>query len=259
MPDPAERIYDAAATILSSQQARADQITSTIGPLGAGAAAAALLLKPALHDFSHAHTAQFVGVVVGLVGVALVLVAGIFVLSGGRIYGVEARQLVEIAAGPPSLLNDPQTFHLEAANALGAVRRGNAGTLVRLRAFFILVAIGLVLEIAGLAAAAEIQPAPSKPPAPTLRLTRDRLTPVDVTLSGQLMPIAPGDVRIGIVVQGHGRQTISRVVPLNNGQFSFHAGFPRSVRPVRSLRYTLAWSQTKTVAQARLVGGATTG
>jgi len=53
MPSPAERIYDAAVAELAGQQARANQITNSMGPLGAAAGAAALLLKPALGDISH--------------------------------------------------------------------------------------------------------------------------------------------------------------------------------------------------------------
>lgn len=89
MPTPAERIYEAASGELDRQQARANQINTSIGPLGAGAAAAALLLKQALHDFSHAQLAQRVGIAIGGFGLAAVVLAGLAVLIGVSLKGVE--------------------------------------------------------------------------------------------------------------------------------------------------------------------------
>lgn len=156
MPTPAERIYDAAAAALDAQQARADQITNQIGPIGAGAAAAALLLKPGLHDISHARVAQIVGLVVGVLGLLLVLGAGILVLIGINIKRVEAVELVDLGDTRPDLMGNPQAFDVEAAIKMGGTRTDNAEALSKLRRRFFVVAVGLLLEVAGLAVAAEI-------------------------------------------------------------------------------------------------------
>jgi hypothetical protein len=258
MPTPAERIYDAAAAALDGQQARANQITNAMGPLGAGAAAATLLLKPALHDISQASTPQTVGVVAGVIGLALVLVAGIAVLIGVPIDGVEPGKLVDIASGPPDLLGDAQTFDLNAAADLGRTLAGNDGALQRLQALFVIVAFGLVCEVSGLAVAAEIQPhpksQPSKQASARLRLTSARVRGTGVALIGQLEPNEPGDVDSVVVLHGRGSERIMRAAPLRDGRFSVRVIAIRGLRPIRSVSYTLTWTESHTVASARLTG-----
>lgn len=258
MPDPAERIFDAAAATLARQQARVDQILSSVAPLGAGAAAGALLIKPALHDIAHADWPQVVGAVVGLAGIALVLGAGILVLSGLELRGVDPGELAALAEGPPDLSDDAPAFQLEAAAKLGNIRAGNIPPLRWFKFKFALVALGLLLEIAGLATAAELQPsghsATSKHVA-KLRVT-GRITPSAVVLAGRLAPTASGRVRVIVLARGRGSERLARFAPLKRGRFSARLVAAKRVRPLRSAQYKVTWAGTKTVAAAHFAGSA---
>jgi len=82
MATPAERIYEAAAAALSGQQDAVTRITGTVAPVGTAAAAAALLIKPALVKVDQAGVLQVAGLVLGAIGALLVLTAALAVLRG---------------------------------------------------------------------------------------------------------------------------------------------------------------------------------
>jgi hypothetical protein len=256
MPTPAERIYDAAAAALDAQQARAEQITSQMGPISAGAAAAALLLKPAVHNLSHAPAGQTASFWAGIFGLGLVLLAGVGVLTGVNIRRVEAAELLDVGAAPGDLMVNPQTFDLEAATRLGRSRADNAQELRTLRRRFFAVAVGLVLEVAGLAAAAAIAPASAHtaPNQAALKVTSARMSASGVALGGRLAPAARGSVTVTVTFHGRGTQTISRVSALSGGRFAVRIGASRRLRPVRYATYAIAWNGSPSTTKARLSG-----
>ncbi|HWC86796.1 MAG TPA: hypothetical protein VG388_09675 [Solirubrobacteraceae bacterium] len=261
MPTAAERIYEAAAAALAAQQARADQITNQMGPIGAGAAAAALLLKPAAHDLSHAAVPQAAGFAAGVFGLCLVLLAGVAVLSGVTIKGVEAVELANLGAGPGDLIHSPETFDLEAATRLGASRTDNATGLRTLRRRFFAVVAGLLLEVAGLALAAELAPAssPRSPGQAMVRVTVARMSASGLTLAGRLAPVTSGRVRVTVTLHGRGAKTIARGAPLTGGRFALRIGASRRLRPLRYATYTVAWSGSPRASAAAFSGTVTRG
>ncbi|MDQ6776787.1 MAG: hypothetical protein M3071_11375 [Actinomycetota bacterium] len=259
MPTAAERIYDTAAGAIAAQQARADQITSTMGPIGAGAAAGALILKPALHDFSHAGTVQTIGVYAGIAGLLLVLGVGIVLLRSPDVPGVKAADLLRLAVDTPSLLSDSDAFHLAGTPLLVDVwqRNRQRGPLVTHKARFTVVAIGLLLEVAGLAVAAEIQPRPAhRPPSEKVTVTAVRISKTGIQIDGQLTPAAPGAV--GVVVRFHGRATevLRRTARVHDGGFTIKLLAKHSVAPLRSGSYRVVWMRSIIVSSAQAAGTA---
>lgn len=156
MLTPAERIYEAAAAALSAQQDAVTRITGTVAPIGTAAAAAALLIKPALVKVEEAGVLQLAGLVVGAIGVLLVLTAALAVLRGVEMERVEPAKLLEVTTTDPSLLTDADRFHIETANKLIQTKTENDQALKQLQADFARMTAGLVTEILGFALAAGV-------------------------------------------------------------------------------------------------------
>jgi Na+/melibiose symporter-like transporter len=156
MATPAERIYDAAAAALGAQQDAVTRITSTVAPVGTAAAAAALLIKPALVKVDQAGVLQVAGLVLGAIGVVFVLTAALAVLRGVEMERVEPAKLLEVTTTDPGLLTDGDRFHIETANKLIQTKTENDQALKQLQADFARMTAGLVTEILGFALAAGV-------------------------------------------------------------------------------------------------------
>jgi Na+/melibiose symporter-like transporter len=156
MLTPAERIYEAAAAALSAQQDAVTRITGTVAPVGTAAAAAALLIKPALVKVEEAGGLQLAGLVVGAIGVLLVLTAALAILRGVGIERVEPAKLIEATTTDPGLLTDGDRFHLEVAESLVQTKTDNDQALKQLQADFARMTAGLVIEILGFTLAAGV-------------------------------------------------------------------------------------------------------
>ncbi len=156
MTTPAERIYEAAAAALGAQQETVTRITGTVAPVGAGAAAAALLLKPALVKVDQAGVLQVAGLVLGAAGVLFVLTAALAVLRGVEMERVEPAKLLAATNTDVSMLADGQRFHLEIAESLVQTKTDNDQALDRLKAHFVRMTAGLVTEILGFTLAAGV-------------------------------------------------------------------------------------------------------
>jgi hypothetical protein len=256
MPTPAERIYDAAAAALVGQQARADQITSGIVPLGAAATAGGLLLKPATHDITHAQILQIVGLMFGAVGLAGVLLAGLRLLRGVTIQGVEPELLSDMAARP-DVLDGTKEFDLQAAEDLSKVRLDNdTKPLHKLRMLSRVVTAGLVAEVVGFGGAALIQPRAKPTPAisPALQVTRAHLGVASLSLAGVLSSSAHGSVRVVVRLSGRTGQLALLVAAIHEGRFSLRVRASRPMSPLRSASYTIIWPGSHSVHSAELVG-----
>jgi hypothetical protein len=153
MASPAERIYEAAASTLSAQEERAARITASVAPVSSAAAAATLLVKPAIVKLGHAGVWQITGLVLGGLGALAVLFGALAVLVGVQLQGVDPTKLQEAAAADPSVLTEGDRFHLEAALTLGTAKKANDEALRWLGRLFVTMTGGLVAEIFGLALA----------------------------------------------------------------------------------------------------------
>lgn len=134
MATPAERIYEAAAAALGAQQETVTRITGTVAPVGTAAAAAALLIKPALVKVDQAGVVQVAGLVLGAIGVLSVLTATLAVLRGVQMKDVEPAKLLEATKSDASMLADGQRFHHEVADNEDRERGSPRTAAGRLRA-----------------------------------------------------------------------------------------------------------------------------
>jgi Na+/melibiose symporter-like transporter len=156
MATPAERIYEAAAAALAAQQESVTRITSTVAPVGTAAAAAALLIKPALVKVDQAGVLQVAGVALGAIGALLVLTAALAVLRGVEMERVEPAKLLASTKSDARMLADGQRFHLEVAETLVKTKTDNEEALKQLRTDFVQMTAGLVTEILGFTLAAAL-------------------------------------------------------------------------------------------------------
>ena len=260
MPTPAERIYEATAGRLADQQTRSGRFTSAVAPVGATATAGALLLKPATHALGHAQWPQVVGLVVGLIGLALVLVEGVYLLAGAEIKGVPPDLLygaAEADGGP--LSTEPGVFHLAAAADLGMVWEENSEKLTRVARLFRVFVLGLVIELVALGAAALIRPSRTHQPwqapaAASLHLTSGYLSQREIRMAGELAAGAQGRVRIALSLLGRTGGVMSLHPLIHNGSFRVRIGVGSDLAPLRSASYTIAWAGSSSVASASLAG-----
>jgi hypothetical protein len=258
MPTPSERLYDAAAAALAGQQATANQIQSGMVPLGAAAAAGSLLLKPAFNDVAHAGCWQIAGIAVGILGLSAIIVAGLWVLMGIEVKGVEPALLTDVKDRLP-LSADPEQFDFDAAIALGKVRKEQKPRLDRFRYRFAAVAVGLVLELMGLLVAVAIQPRPKTSPPSTaaLEVVHAQLSQAALSLTGQLTSSAHGSVRVVVTLDGRSGLLTSLGPAIHRGRFKVRVMAPRALRPLRSAAYKIIWAGTPAVSAAELVGAMT--
>jgi len=255
MPSPAERIYDAAVAELAGQQARANQITNSMGPLGAAAGAAALLLKPALGDISHRQFPRLLFAGLGILGLLVVLGAGIAVLVGVEVAGADPAELSEVAR-KPGLVDNAQAFDLEAALGLIDTRKLNDKAVARLQALLTIAAVGFLIELAGLAVAAVIATQPKAKPvtraSAALRITTAHVSKVGIIVAGELRPSARGAVRVVVLVHGRRSERMSLTARLRDARFSAHARARPADWPLRSARFSVIGPGSRTVAPAML-------
>ncbi len=156
MATPPERIYEAAAAALSAQQETVTRITSTVAPVGTTAAAAALLIKPALVKVDQAGVLQVAGLILGAIGVLFVLTAALAILRGVEMERVEPAKLLATTKSDARMLADGQRFHLEVAETLVKTKTENERGLKQLRTDFVRMTAGLVTEILGFTLAAAV-------------------------------------------------------------------------------------------------------
>jgi hypothetical protein len=156
MATPVERIYEAATSALGEQQQQIAQITGSVAPVGTAAAAAALLMKPALVKVSQSGFEQAAGLAVGGAGLLVVLIGAVVILRGVDVESVDPTRLLAITARDPTILLEDDRFHMEAANTLATAKTHNDEAIQGLRDVYVLMAAGLVAELIGLAAAATV-------------------------------------------------------------------------------------------------------
>ena len=142
--------------MLGAQQETVTRIIGTVAPVGTAAAAAALLIKPALVKVDQAGVVQVAGLVLGAIGVLSVLTAALAVLRGVQMKDVEPAKLLEATKSDASMLADGQRFHLEVAETLVQTKTENEEALEQLQADFARMTAGLVTEIIGFTLAAAV-------------------------------------------------------------------------------------------------------
>jgi hypothetical protein len=156
VPDFAERIFDLATQALAEQERQVSELRSRGSTLlAAGAVVASLLANGVFHGSHPRGTAEVVTTVIGLLGAAALLVSVVLLLRPYELgFSVKAgetyRELWE-----RDLLEQPMA-DIALADAFEERRRENAEVvswLVQLLAFAL---AALVLEAAGLAAAAAL-------------------------------------------------------------------------------------------------------
>ncbi|HEV3318381.1 MAG TPA: hypothetical protein VG053_01440 [Solirubrobacteraceae bacterium] len=231
-----------------------------MAPVAATATAGALLLEPATNAFGQAQWPQVVGLVVGIVGLLLVFVEGVYLLAGADIKGVQPELLYDTAkadGGP--LSTKPGLFHLEAAADLGGVWKENSDKLKRVARLFRVFVIGLVLELAGLGVAALIRPsrthqAMQPQAAASLHLISGRLSTGEMSIAGEIAAGAQGRVRIAVSLLGRTGEVMSLHPSIHNGRFSVRIRAAGDLAPLRSASYTITWAGSSSVASAYLVG-----
>lgn len=249
-----------ATAALAAQQATVARIQTNAAPLGAAAAAAALLLKPALNDFGHADALRLVAVVLGCFGLLCALASGILVLAGTNVDTFNPTT-VESAAAAAELMSSAEKFDLTAAQLLNVTRENNGAAMTKLKAWFLLLAGGLVVEVltlgtaAVLASATQLANNPPRPHRPNLRVASLRLdSGGTASIAWETNPAAHGRVHVRLLMRGVGTERIVLTPMIVNGTVIVETQGARHLRPVHSLRWTVVYRGSSTFAAATLSG-----
>ncbi len=155
MTTPAERLFELARDALSEQERQVEQLRRGVPPVLAAAAVAASLLTEPIFTGTHPDGAgEWLGLLLGLIAVALLLTATVWVLVPRELaFSLDAvvvhDELLDLEA-------EPNEFHLALAVSLRDQQAANEPTARTLRRAFNLALGALSVELAGLALAAAI-------------------------------------------------------------------------------------------------------
>ena len=153
MPEPLAHVYDLALRALDEQERRVAQLHARITPvLAAGGVGITLLTRPAFEGAHPVGVAESVSVAIGLLGIAIAVVAAAFLLlAAGLAFGVDARAAAAVAQRHGS-----EGFISVLVVVLDEQRRGNLRSIERLQGAFTLMVCGMLVGVCGLAVAAAI-------------------------------------------------------------------------------------------------------
>jgi drug/metabolite transporter (DMT)-like permease len=156
MPDPLAHVYDLALRALAEQERQVTALHGRLAPvLAAGGLAATLLAPAAFRGERPAGAVATIGVVIGLVGVAVLVLAGAYVLLPAPLsFGLDACAAAAALRGRPD--RDARAVYAALTDALDRRRIGNATAIRRLHVAFTVMVCGMLVEVCGLAAAVAI-------------------------------------------------------------------------------------------------------
>jgi hypothetical protein len=155
MSDALAHVYDLALRALAEQERQVAELRGRLTPILASGGLAATLLTPLAFRGAHpTGGAEVAFMALGLVGIAIEIVAAVYVLAPRRLrFGLTAGGAMALVG---QRAEDMRSFYIGVANGLDRQRVANESVLGRLGAALTLVMCGMLLEVCGLAVAAAI-------------------------------------------------------------------------------------------------------
>jgi hypothetical protein len=156
MPDPLAHVYDLALRALAEQERQVTALHGRLAPvLAASGLAATLLAPPAFRGERPAGAVATVGVVIGLVGtVVAVLAAGYVLVPRHFRFGMASREALAVARAPG--LESARDFYASMVVLLDERRAKNSAVIRRLDLAFTVILCGMLIALCGLLLAAAV-------------------------------------------------------------------------------------------------------
>ncbi len=157
MQTPSERLYALAERLLDVQERDVANLRGRMPGVAAAAAVAATLLSPPATSGGHpSGLLEIVAFVIGIAGIAAVIVALLGVLWSRELVFAVSPSAVGAEAHERGLMADPGAFEEAMAETLESIAAVNALKASALHRWFGLALLGLAAEVAGLGTAAGV-------------------------------------------------------------------------------------------------------